>query len=439
MSVTTILKKIAISRNKKQIQQLELANKSHQKLLDELKALDEPRAKEAAILVQINSAIAEFNQDRNIKLDEVKPILVEDLTELGHAFAEVTVSSTIQQVNEDLNREQKALREQLAYQIKLIELLGLISGLIQDNLSEINLDDDIVKLIANSQINTSGKTSLDFFHQVIDFGGLCTNEQLLKYVQTKISSLNADMPVLEEQIMRKDNNLIVLKAELFEVYKTFPSYENNTQFALAYNKRKELTATIQTNEKTILGLGDKIVSLEAEIATIEEKRRLEAEKKRLRTECMDAISEVANFAFSIQDTVMQTYLQKKRDLVTDNKDNIAELKEIKAKLTEVSSNLRTSTEVQAVQKVIINLANRNAWYTVGVGEKIKKIKAALLETPVEERATVLSSKTNAVQRALAAKRPVFFGGLEQAKEDTKGIVRASAAKAYDEAMTLINK
>ncbi|MFA6302229.1 MAG: hypothetical protein WC627_03740 [Legionella sp.] len=432
MGTTIVLKQIAIASNKEQILQLELANKAHHKLLAELKALDEPRAKEAAILAQINPEIAEFNQDRNIKLDEIKPISVEELTELNLAFAEITISSTIQQISEKLNREQTALREQLAYQIKLIELLGLISGLIQDNLSVTNLDEDIVKLIDQSQINTSGKTSLDFFHQVIGFGGLCTNEQLLKYVQTKISSLNADIPVLEEQIIRKDNKLDALKGELFEVYKTFPSYEKNTQFALAYNKKEELTATIQTNETKIAGLGAEIVNLEAEIAIIEEKQRL-------RTECLDAISEVAKLGFSTQDTVMQTYLQKNRNLVNDNKDNIAELEAIKANLVKVSTNLHASTEVKAVQKVIINLANRNAWYTVGVGDKIKKIKLALLETPVEERATVLTSKTNAVQRALAAKRPVFFGGLQQAKEDTKGIVRASAAKAFDEAMTLINK
>jgi len=95
----------------------------------------------------------------------------------------------------------------------------------------------------------------------------------------------------------------------------------------------------------------------------------------------------------------------------------------------VVSEAVNSIDVQAVKQVIVNLIEKPHRLQQRADEKAREIEAALLQTPLKERATMLSAgKPTLVKKAL--NKPRYFSMFKSGESDTTSMKEALEIKAH---------
>lgn len=425
-----------IKLQKNQIQELTADNAANGALLEELHRLTVQRSTEVTLINQINELIREANAslDTKNKLDLLVPF---ELNELSRLF----FATDIAEKNEAINKVLKHLRVMKQYAEEdnnsykeVVALLKIIKDIYADyqeiapgsRLKYSSPEAAVNQAIADSGLNThASKTHMQYLEDLVYLAKSDDKALLLPKIDEKLASLEKNIipkaVALSEKRDEKISELSNLQVKLNELYAQFIKINDKPKLEEVRVRKQEVVKKIETQVDDI----KKLTETSQEIET-----------------CMELLKDIEATKLcknGVKDVVMEKYLTDKIAAITANKDNLKELQAISATLAKVSKSLQDPTQMETVLKVTRKLESRNAWYTVGVQTKVKRIVDALYSLPIEERGTVLSSKkTNPVKLALAAKRPVFFGDIVDAKTDTKGaIIKGKAAKSYQEAMSSV--
>lgn len=272
------------------------------------------------------------------------------------------------------------------------------------------MEKDIEEAIANSQLNTTDKSDWDFFQKLIVIDEADINQG--KYIA---NGTVKDKVYVLEMIKGKTDTFDLLLAK-YEG--KIPFIEQAHELKSVYRELEHLAAALVDIKKAQDENPVKIVLLQ---------------------ECSDLLTGIERTALPENDYQMKKYLHDMQQQLVDNKFDLEELKNIKQSITETHAALTGSNEILAVLNAVDRLQNRKRAYTVGVQAKVERIRTALYELPIEQRASVLTGPINQVQRELAARRPVFFGKTKPAAEQEHTIVKDKAATAYKEAIQFKEK
>ncbi|MFA6302228.1 MAG: hypothetical protein WC627_03735 [Legionella sp.] len=425
-----------ITLQKDKITHLTADNAENTALLNELRQLTEKRSTEVTLINQINELIREANVslDTKNKIELVAPF---ELNELSSLFFNVDLAEKNKAINKVLNHflvmKQYAEEDNNTYK-KVVLLLKTIKDIYADyqeiapdsRLKYRSPEEAVNHAIADSGLNThASKTHRQYLEDLVYLAKSDDKALLLPKIDEKLASLEKNIipktVALSETQHEKISALSNLHVKLNELYAQFIKINDNPKLEQLRSHKQEVVQKIETQVADIKNLTETSQEMET---------------------CMNLLMDIEATKLrktDVKDLVMEQYIAQKIAEITANKDNLKELQAISARLTIVSKSLQDTSQIESVLKVTRNLQSRNAWYTVGVQTKVKRIVDALYSLPIEERGMVLSSKkTNAVKLALAAKRPVFFGDIVEAKTDTKGtIIKDKAAKSYKEAMSSI--
>ena len=132
----------------------------------------------------------------------------------------------------------------------------------------------------------------------------------------------------------------------------------------------------------------------------------------------DLLEQLASHKVNPNDLLLQNYIDKVSKELQTSHLYPEKLARIKTELTETLKAVG-SAEAIAVKEAAQGLRDNSLWYTRGKNAKADRIEAALCNTPLAERATVITyeGSANRVQEALASHRYLGKGGDVYKKGD----------------------